>query len=263
MPTVQELYELWAGDSELRDELKQSLDPRGSDWLFEAFAGLGPRPGQLVADVGARDGRYAIRLVRELGLRAVAIDPVPLHCELARAEAAEAGIALDVLEGSAEELPLADGAVDWIWCRDVLSHVDVRRGLREFARVLRPGGAALAYVTLPTERLEPREAEELARSCALASFSRAELEAAAREAGLSERSADLIRSEWRERMIEDGRWDAAGDVLAIARLQRRRDELAAQYGEAAVEAARGGLVWGIYQVLGKLCPTVYTWEKRA
>ena len=31
MPTVQELYELWAGDSELGDALNRSLEPRGLD----------------------------------------------------------------------------------------------------------------------------------------------------------------------------------------------------------------------------------------
>jgi hypothetical protein len=39
MPTVQELYELWADESE--------------------------RPGQLVLDVGARNARHTIRLIRE------------------------------------------------------------------------------------------------------------------------------------------------------------------------------------------------------
>ena len=84
MPGVQELYELWAGDSELGDALNRSLEPRGLDFLFDAFAALGPRAGELVVDVGARDARHTIRLAREHGLRAVALDPVPLHCELAR-----------------------------------------------------------------------------------------------------------------------------------------------------------------------------------
>ena len=34
---VQELYEVWAADSELRDALAQSLDPRGPDGFFEAY----------------------------------------------------------------------------------------------------------------------------------------------------------------------------------------------------------------------------------
>jgi tetrahydromethanopterin S-methyltransferase subunit B len=41
MPSVQELYELWAGDQQLRDALERSLDPRGTHWLFEPFADLG------------------------------------------------------------------------------------------------------------------------------------------------------------------------------------------------------------------------------
>src|SRR5207248_7640240 len=69
-------------ESELQDELKRSLAPRGRDWLFELFAALGPQPGQLVVDVGARDARHAIRLVQEHGVRAVAVDPLPLHVEL-------------------------------------------------------------------------------------------------------------------------------------------------------------------------------------
>ena len=39
--------------------------------------------------------------------------------------------------------------------------------------------------------------------------------------------------------------------------------LAAEFGAAAVDAALGGLLWGIYQLLGKLCPTVYVWERDA
>jgi SAM-dependent methyltransferase len=259
VPTVQELYELWAADSELRDALTQSLQPRGTEWLYDVFAALDPQPGQLVADVGARDAKHAIELVRRHGVRAVAIDPLPLHCDLARK--AVQGLDIEVLEGAAEALPLADESVDWIWCRDVLVHVDVDRALAEFARVLRPGGAVVAYVTLPTELLEPREAARLAAAAALGGVDESSLETAVRAAGLTTRSVDRLGSEWREQMLEDGTWDAAADVLALARLQRGRAELSAAHGEAAVDAAWGGLVWGIYQVLGKLSPTVYVWER--
>lgn len=267
MPTVQELYELWADDAELREDLQRSLEPRSTDSLFDAFAALQPHPGQTVLDAGARDARHAIRLVQQHGLRAVALDAVPLHAEHARALVASAGLtdAIEIVTAPIEELPLADGSVDWVWCRDVLSHVDAARGLAEFARVLRPGGAILAYVTVATDRLEPREEAELTAVAALApnGFRAERLEAAAEAAGLVLRSADAICSEWRERMIEDGTWDPRDDLLQVARLQRRRDELAALHGDAAVDAAYGGLVWGVYQLLGKLCPTIYVWERRA
>jgi SAM-dependent methyltransferase len=264
---VQKLYEVWAGDSELRDALGQSLEPRGTDWLFELFAELGPSAGDLVLDAGARDAVHAIRLVHEHGIRAVALDPLPLHCALARERIADAGLTedIDVVQGALEELPFEDASFDWIWCRDVLVHVDVDRGLAECARVLRRGGVLLAYVTLATDRLEPEEADELARGLALrrSSLDGAQLEAAARTAGFVLQSMERLGSEWRERMLEDGEWDVRQDLLKLARLRRRDAELVGRYGEDAVDAAVGGLAWGVYQLLGKLCPTVYVWERRA
>jgi SAM-dependent methyltransferase len=263
--SVQKLYEVWAADSELRDALGQTLDPRGADWLFDVFAALGPRRGDLVLDAGARDAKHTIRLAHEHGVRAVALDPVPLHCELARERIGEAGLTeqIDVVQGALEELPFDDGSFDWIWCRDVLVHVDAERGLAECARVLRPHGVLLAYVTLATERLEPNERDELTRSLALRTLDAEPLESAAIDAGLGLRSVERLGSEWRERMLEDATWDVAQDVVKLARLRRREPQLVDVYGAAAVDAAAGGLAWGLYQLLGKLCPTVYAWERRA
>jgi ubiquinone/menaquinone biosynthesis C-methylase UbiE len=266
MPTsVRELYEVWAGDSELGEELSRSLEPRGVDWLFDAFRALGPKPGDVVLDAGARDAKHAIRLVSELGVRAVALDPLPLHCELARERIAEAGLSdeIDVVEGALEELPFDDASFDWIWCRDVLVHVDVEPGLKEAARVLRPGGALLAYVTLATESLEPRERAGLTAALALRTLDADALEAAAGETDLVLRSIDRLGSEWREAMIEEASWRVADDLLQLARLRRREAELVERHGAATVDAAAGGLMWGVYQLLGKLCPTVYVWERRA
>lgn len=264
MRTVQGLYELWAGEAyaDLKQVLGQSQGPRGPEWLFELFASLGPREGQRLLDVGARDARHAIRLAQEHGLHVVALDPLPLHCDRARQAVAEMGADVEVVEGRAEELPADDGSVEWIWCRDVLSHVDVERALAEFARVLVPGGAAVVYVTVPTERLEPQEAVELAENEALLLRSADEIEQAAETVGLATRRVERIGSEWRERMIEDGDWDAAGTLLALARLERRRLELVERYGATAVDSARNGFLWGVYQMLGKLAPTVYIWERR-
>jgi SAM-dependent methyltransferase len=267
MVSVRELYELWAEDSELHEALRGSLDPHGTDWLFVLFESLGPRPGELVVDVGCRDARHAIRLARDHGLRAVALDPLPLHVEQARRAVAEAGLdgAIDVIEAGIEALPLDDGSVDWIWCRDVLVHVDLQRGLAECSRVLRRGGRMIAYVTLATALLDAHERAELIEAAAVApgSFDPDAVAAAAAEAGLAEVSVERIGGEWRERMIEEGSWDAAETLLGLSRLRRRERELAEVYGEAAVAAYRGGQLWGVYQLIGKLCPTIYVWERRA
>ena len=265
MVSVQELYELWAGESELDARLKQSLEPRGTEWLFELFASLGPKRGELLLDVGARDAGHAIRLVREHGLRAVAVDPLPLHVERAREAVAAAGLNddLEVVEAGIERLPLESGSVDWIWCRDVLVHVDVRRGLAECARVLRPGGRMLAYVTLRTELLEPKEATMVTDALALVpeSLDAAHVEESAKAAGLVPVAVEPLSGEWRERMIEDGSWNASEALLELSRLQRREAELVEEFGAESVAAFRGGAIWGVYQLLGKLLPTVYLWER--
>src|SRR5262249_22098024 len=97
MTSVDDLYEIWSRDSELRETLKQPLEPRGTEWLFELFASLDPRAGDVLVDVGCRDAKHAIRLVREHDLRGFAVDPLPLHVERAQAEAAESGVDVTVL----------------------------------------------------------------------------------------------------------------------------------------------------------------------
>lgn len=240
MTDVRELYEFWGAESyaALEARLGASLDPRGKDWLFELFASLGPRPGDVVVDVGARDGKHLKRLVAEHGVEGIAIDPVPQDPS--------------VIEGVAEALPLADASVDWVWCRDMLVHTDVERALVECARVLKPGGRIIAYVTLATELLELREAAWLMEACALTTLDGARIEAAAAATGLVTAEKIVLGSEWRERMIEDGEWDANDALLRLSRLRR---------SGIAADAVAADKTWGVYQLLGKLEPTVYVWAK--
>ena len=77
------------------------------------------------------------------------------------------------------------------------------------------------------------------------------------------RRVERLGSEWREREIEDGDVDTGVGLLAVARLDRRRSELVERFGEQAVDVARNGFLWGAYQMLGKLSPTVFVWERRA
>jgi SAM-dependent methyltransferase len=268
MTSVQELYgELWADDNPLDLELEGSLEPRGTEWLFEAFAQLGPQPEQLVVDVGARDAVHTIRLVREHGLRAVALDPVALHVERAQQAVAEAGLTskVEVVEAGIEAMPVADAAADWIWCRDVLVHVDLAAGFAECARVLRRGGQMLVYVTCATDLLDPREAKELFAALAIVpeNVEPSVLESRAAAAGLTLASTTQLGGEWRERMIEDGTWDPGSDLLRLSRLRRRETDLRERLGPTRVASYAAARVWGVYQLLGKLCPTIYVWRRDA
>jgi len=116
-----------------------------------SFAGTGnpfslgaPRPGERVVDVGSGagiDSLIAARMVGPTGY-VVGVDMTPAMLEKARASAAERG--LDHLEfclGFAEELPVPDEWADIVISNGVLNlFPDKTAGLREMARVLKPGG---------------------------------------------------------------------------------------------------------------------------
>jgi SAM-dependent methyltransferase len=254
--SVDTLYgEIWVDE----DRNPVAPPPRGTAWLFDVFAELGPKPGELVVDVGARDAKHSIQLVQRHGVRAIAVDPVGHHIELARRAIAEAGVEVEVVQAGIEHLPLEDGAADWIWCRDVLVHVDLARGFAECARILKPGGRMLAYVTCATDRLEPREEQWLFDALAIVPESTRHdvIESRAADAGLELVSKTELGGEWRERMLEDGSWSANDDLTEVSRLRRS----GADFEDARVAAQAAGAMWGVYQLLGKTCPTVYVWRR--
>lgn len=99
--------------------------------------------GLEVLDVGCGGGLLAEEFAA-LGAHVSGVDPSVESLEVARAHARERGLEIDYRPGVGEELPFADASFDTVYCCDVLEHVDdVRRTVREIARVLRPGGAFL------------------------------------------------------------------------------------------------------------------------
>jgi SAM-dependent methyltransferase len=96
-------------------------------------------------DVGCGVGLYALWLAEAVGRGGgvIALEPEASRVEEARAlTAGQPGA--DLVEfrvGDGTALPVPDRSVDWLWCGDVLHHiVDTERALREFTRVVRPGG---------------------------------------------------------------------------------------------------------------------------
>jgi len=253
--------DIWSSTSELEARCKESLNPRGSDMLYELFASFSPTAQSEVLDIGCRDARYAIELANRFGCRVLGIDPAPIHIERARKNIAEAGLAERVrIELAAiEALPAADGSVDLIWCRDVLNHVNLQRGLAECVRVLKPGGQMLVYQTFATPALEAREAARIYAALAIVPQNMAEdfFQATAHVAGLSITRRDVVSSEWRERWAEEGSTALLDDLLGVARMRRSEATLVADYGRERYEATYANFLWGIYQMLGKLQPTVY------
>ena len=122
----------------------------------------------LVVDVGAGPIRYLEELreaMRSGRLRYLAVEPDPGHLAQARAALPEGRM----VQGTGEHLPLPDGCADAVLFLRSVNHLhDLGRGLREAARVLKPGGRLLlvdnvAFGLLRTpERLQRAHAIPLA-----------------------------------------------------------------------------------------------------
>ena len=107
--------------------LDESLGPRGPEVLYDLVDTFGLAAGSFAVDVGCGEGRHALALAGRFGLDILGVDPLARHLELANAGLAEVAARDPELArrvhfepGSAEALPLADGAADLVWCRDVL-----------------------------------------------------------------------------------------------------------------------------------------------
>lgn len=88
-----------------------------------------------VVDLGAGTGKLTRSLVA-LGHEVTAVEPLPEMLDHLRAAVPGA----TALEGSAEAIPLPDGAADVVVCAQSFHWFDHGVALPEIARVLRPGG---------------------------------------------------------------------------------------------------------------------------
>ena len=100
--------------------------------------------GETVLDLGSGAGADVLISARRVGQsgKAIGLDMTDEMLELARANAADAGIEnVEFVKGYIEEIPLADNSVDVVISNCVINlSADKRKVLAETARVLRPGG---------------------------------------------------------------------------------------------------------------------------
>src|SRR3954454_17684819 len=99
------------------------------EWLQERL------PLRRVLDVGAGTGKLS-RQLGALGADVVAVEPD----EHMRSVFARVLPEIEILAGSAEELPLADSSVDVATAAQAFHWFDLERALPELHRVIRPGG---------------------------------------------------------------------------------------------------------------------------
>jgi ubiquinone/menaquinone biosynthesis C-methylase UbiE len=114
--------------------------------VLRAEAGVGP--GKRVCDLAAGTGKLT-RLLVTTGADVVAIEPVPGM----RAQLAEVLPDIDVLDGTAESIPLDDDSVDALTVAQAFHWFRFDEALTEIRRVLRPGGSLAILFNQRDERV--------------------------------------------------------------------------------------------------------------
>jgi len=113
----------------------------GADHLVK-FAGI--KAGQSVLDIATGTGAAAIAAAHEVGVNGsvVGIDLARDMLRQAERNVNAAGLTnVDVREGDAEQLPFEDGTFDAVICASAIYFLpDMTAGLREWKRVVKPGG---------------------------------------------------------------------------------------------------------------------------
>lgn len=119
--------------AEAYEQARPSYPPDVVEWLGEH---LGLDAGGRLLDLAAGTGKLT-RLLERPGLEVVAVEPVAAM----RTQLARACPGVEVLDGTAEAIPLPDGSVDVVTVAQAFHWFDPAVALAEIARVLAPGGS--------------------------------------------------------------------------------------------------------------------------
>jgi SAM-dependent methyltransferase len=113
----------------------------------EWFGRLALGPGRTALEVACGSGGMTCRMALDSGATCIGLDINPHGIEAAKKRALEANLSSRVsfqLVDAGRPLPFPDQSFDAIFCNDSLNHLPGRSGvLRDWYRVLRPGGRAL------------------------------------------------------------------------------------------------------------------------
>jgi ubiquinone/menaquinone biosynthesis C-methylase UbiE len=120
---------------------RKSMDDFKS--LARRVAGTLP-PQARVLEVAPGPGYFAIELAKLGNYRITGLDISRTFVEIARRNAAEAGVVVDFEQGNASNMPFAKGSFDFVLCRAAFKNfAQPLRALEEMHRVLDFGGTAM------------------------------------------------------------------------------------------------------------------------
>lgn len=154
-------------------ETQAFFGPRAATWdtrfgddaaaFAAAAAEAGIPPGGVVVDVGCGTGRALPELRRAAGPAGtvIGVDLTPEMLAQARARGRDAAAALILAD--ARSLPLASASVDAVFAAGLIRHLpDAGAGLRQLARVTKPGGLLVLFHPVGRAALAARQGRTLA-----------------------------------------------------------------------------------------------------
>lgn len=148
--------------------------------------------GEIVLDLGSGAGADVLISARRVGTtgRAIGLDMTDEMLELARRNAAEAGIEnVQVLKGYIEDMPIADESVDVVISNCVINlSGDKRAVIREAVRLLRPGGRFAVSDVIADEDMHEATRADMAAwtGCVAGALTEAEFRGTLEAAGFQE-----------------------------------------------------------------------------
>jgi SAM-dependent methyltransferase len=104
-----------------------------------------PQAGERMVDIGAGMGAGAMPAAAT-GAHVLAVEPTPFVRRALRMRRifSRCRACVEVVDGAAERIPVADRSVDAIWAVNTMHHwIDIERSVAEITRVLKPGGRVL------------------------------------------------------------------------------------------------------------------------
>ena len=112
----------------------------------------------LVLDAGCGEGATALQLARDYGLRVRGIDVLEFNVKRAQEKARKGNLDIKFAVANYNKIPFQDDTFDAVYAMETVSHSpDYRMTLREFQRVLKPGGVLVLfeYTIPPDDQLTP------------------------------------------------------------------------------------------------------------
>ncbi len=247
---------VWGGE-----DLHLGIYESDGDSIFVAsrrtvdrMAELTPRlqPGARILDLGAGFGGTARHLAKQYGCHVTCLNLSEVENERNRRMNRRVGLdqQIDVVDGSFQQLPFAEGTFDVVWSQDAILHSDDRsQVLREATRVLRSGGELVFTDPMQSDDCPPSVLDPILERIHLASLG---------SPGFYRRQAGLLGLE--EVVVEDQTPNLVRHYATVHRETEKQEAFLREKGVSATYlenmkrglsrwvdgGQRGWLAWAIF-----------------